>query len=798
MSYPADLASLKEAISLNRKKQLRHKRRLKKRKSRTTVRNGFLFFMVMRLFAGMVFVAFVILLYLNLEIQRQFRGPIQSQPAHVYTRPIPLTVGALFSPTQLAQTLKQNGYRQVRQITEPGDFVYVNHTLDVFIRQFDNGITQQDAKAVRIVFNGNTISSLTDHASASRVTQITIEPLLIGSLQLGPYKDRISLKLHEIPALLIKALLVMEDRNFTSHIGVDPKGILRALWNNIRRGKTHQGGSTLTQQLVKNIFLSPQPTLSRKAIEAVMAMTMELRFSKAKILELYLNEIFLGQSGNRAVHGFALASEYYFGRSLHQLKPHEIALLVSIIPAPSFYNPIRHPERALKRRNLVLHTLANIGAINKQTATNLSALALGIIEHKTASSNFPTYLDYLHRQLRQYYSTEVLRTNGLKLYTSLDIGIQNIAQKGLSETLTRLERQRGMKSGTLQGAVIVVAPKQGEILALVGDRMKGYSGFNRAIDAERPIGSLVKPAVYLTALEQSRNFSLATLLEDSPLTVRPQDDSKNSTSWSPQNYDKKFRGTIPLYQALIHSYNVPTVRLGLKVGVGSVIKTLHRLGIERDIANYPSTLLGANPHTPLEIAQMYQTLANQGIRIPLRSLQSIYNHRGKIIAKFPLSGQRVIDPGSAYLINFALKQVVLQGTAVGLSGSFNPALGLRGKTGTTDNFRDSWFTGYSDNLLTVVWVGGDNNRPINLSGASGAMRVWENIMLKVNLRASEKRPNNAIVFAKIDPKTGLIANNRCPQTQLLPFIQGSQPQAFAPCSGLVAKIKNWFRMKREN
>ena len=781
----------KLARKLARKKPARGKTPLKKRKSaRTTPSDGFLLFMATRLLAALVFVILTILLYLNLEIQRPFNRHIQSQPAHVYTRPLPLTVGTVFPPIQLAQTLTQSGYHRVDRLTAPGDFVHARHTLDVFIRPFDNGIIQQPAKAVRIAFDGNTIAHITDHATARGVTQITLEPLLIGSLQLGPHKDRISLKLHEMPELLIKALLVMEDRNFESHIGIDPKGIARALWSNLKHGKTTQGGSTLTQQLVKNIFLSPKPTLSRKATEALMAMLIELRFSKAAILELYLNEIFLGQSGNRAVHGFALASEYYFGRSLDQLRPHEIALLVSIIPAPSFYNPRKHPERALKRRNLVLQTLAETRTISPHSAITLAALPLAIIEHNTDStSSFPAYLDYLHRQLRQYYSAEVLRTNGLKLYTSLDTGIQNIAQNGLSETLTRLEQQHGIQSGTLQGAVIVVEPKQGEILALVGGRVKGYSGFNRALDAERPIGSLVKPAVYLTALEQAQQFSLVTLLNDSPLTIRPQNHAKNRQAWSPQNYDKKFRGMIPLYQGLIHSYNVPTVRLGLKVGVDSVIDTMHHLGIERDIANYPSTLLGASQHTPLEIAQMYQTLANQGIRIPLRSIQSIYNHRGKMMAKFPLSGKRVIDQNSAYLIDFALQQVVLQGTARGLSRS-NAGLGIRGKTGTTDNFRDSWFVGYNDNLLAVVWVGGDNNRPIKLSGSSGAMRVWENIMSNINLRPSAQRHNDNIVFSRIDPKSGLIANNRCAQNQLLPFVRGSQPQAFAPCSGLASGINH--------
>ncbi len=747
----------------------------------------FLLFISTRLCAGLVFATLTILLYLDLEIRQRFSGAIQSQPAHVYTRPLQLNPGAVFSPIKLAETLQGNGYRRVRQISNPGDFAVSDSAVDLHLQGFDTGIDRQKPQAVRITFRGNTIASVADHATTRGIDYIIIEPLLIGSLQLGPYQDRIALKLHQMPELLIKALLVMEDRNFQSHFGVDPKAILRALWTNIRGGRAIQGGSTLTQQLVKNLFLNPKRTISRKAMEAIMAIMMEVRFSKAEILELYLNEIFLGQSGNRAVHGFALASEYYFGRPVDQLKLHETSLLISMIPAPSFYNPRRHPERALKRRNRVLHTLAKVGAISAHTADTLSASPLGIIPHQPeSSSDFPAYLDYLHRQLRQYYSEEVLRTNGLQLYTSLDASVQQIAQRGLSETLGKLERQKGFNAGTLQGAVIVVEPEQGEILALVGDRIKGYSGFNRAIDAQRPIGSLVKPFIYLAALEQPKKYSLATLLEDSPLTLTP----KGGELWSPQNYDKQFRGPLPLYQSLAHSYNVPTVRLGLDIGVATVIATMRRLGIERNIENYPSTLLGASRHTPLEIAQMYQTLANNGLRLPLRTIRSIQNNRGESIAKFPRKAHRAIDRNSAFLIDFALQQVVLQGTAIGLSRSFSSNLGLRGKTGTTDRFRDSWFAGYSGNLLTVVWVGRDDNRPTGLSGSGGAMRVWENVMSNIDLEIFHQRVNEDIVFARIDPESGLVANTRCARRQNLPFIRGTQPEVFAPCSGFSGKMKN--------
>ena len=773
------------------KKRLYNKPRKRKQTHQVKQSGSFLLFILTRLFAGICFVTLIVLLYLDLEIRQRFSGNIQSQPAHIYARPLSLFPGASISSNELITILKKKGYHSTGVISEPGDFVSVTNAMDIYIRAFGQENDFQTAQAIRINFANNTISEIINHATAKPIDQIDLDPPLIGSLQLGAYKDRISLRLHQMPELLLRALLAMEDRNFETHIGIDPKGIARAFWSNIRNGKAIQGGSTLTQQLVKNLFLSPERTITRKVTEALMALMMELRFSKGEILELYLNEIFLGQSGNRAVHGFALASEYYFGRSVNELKLHQTALLVGMIPAPSSYNPRRHPDRALIRRNIVLNKLAEVGAISRYTAETISQKPLDIVEHKSAStSEFPTYMDYLHRQLRQYYSEEVLRTNGLKLYTSLDVGIQRVAQNTLSNSLAKLEQRKNLPSGVLQGAIIVIDPRRGEILALVGDRQKGYSGFNRAIDAQRPIGSLVKPAVYLSALERPEKYSLTTILDDSPITLQP----KGGEIWSPQNYDKEFRGPLPLYQGLIKSYNLPTVRLGLDLGVDTVIDTMHRLGIERDIANYPSTLLGANQHTPLEIAQMYQTISNDGELIPLRSIRSIQNHREETVARFSASSQRVVDQDSAFLIDYALKMVVRQGTAAGLTRTFNPNLQLAGKTGTTDNFRDSWFAGYSENLLAVVWVGRDDNKPIHLSGSSGAMWVWENMMSQLELESPDTTIYGNIIMAKVDPQSGLVANSKCPEQLELPFVNGSQPESFAPCSGLAAKLKSWFKI----
>ncbi|MEM7193587.1 MAG: penicillin-binding protein 1B [Pseudomonadota bacterium] len=767
----------------------------KKRKARRTrpySGPGFFRFLLPRLLLACVLIVAGFGAYIDREIRSRFDSNIHAQPATVFARPTELYAGLPLNARSLSNSLVSRGYRSVNQISAPGQVVRKGNLMDVYLRSTVLDTETLPATPVRLEFSENSLQKIISHRDGAALDSVFLDAERIGTLQLGSYEDRISLKLHEMPELLVRALLIMEDRNFETHIGLDFSAIIRALWNNLRSGEALQGGSTLTQQLVKNLFLTPQRTLSRKALEAVMAVVMELRYSKSEILTLYVNEIFLGQSGNRAVHGFALASEFYFGRPLSSLQLHETAMLVGMIPAPSYYNPRRHPERALGRRNLVLKTLSEFDAINALTAANLSEKPLGVIKTRnTESTRFPAYVDYLHRQLRQYFSDDVLRSDGLKLFTSLDLRIQQAAQQSLSTSLAELDASRGLKKGTLQGAAVVVDIANGEILSIVGDRTAGYSGFNRAVDAHRPVGSLIKPFVYLTALEQPRHYSLATVLEDTPLTVEP----RNGKPWSPQNYDKDYRGSTMAIDALVHSYNVPTVRLGLQLGVDSVVDTLQRLGSERSIDEYPSTLLGASEHSPLEMAQIYQPVANHGVRVPLRSIRQITTARNKPIARFPVNARRVIKEDSAFLLNYAMQQVVSRGTAARAGAAFSTKLQLAGKTGTTDNYRDSWFAGYSGNILTVVWVGRDDNKPTGLTGSSGALRVWTEIMKTINLEPNHWIDSERIRFLSVDSQTGLRAGGACEAPANIPFVNGYQPTQSAPCAGLIGQVQNWFNIR---
>ncbi|MBX2885963.1 MAG: penicillin-binding protein 1B [Granulosicoccus sp.] len=789
------MAAAKKKTTRRKKKATARKRTTpartakKRGKQKTVSKPRFFLPLLLRLIFAGTFCLLGVFIYLDHQIGQRFRAGVHPQPAHLYARSHEIALGSGPGQDQLVTTLDFLGYRAVKKVAGPGTYVVVGNQMDLHLNPVPTAPKQ--SSLIRVGFADSQVNQLLDHQTGKTIQSVSLEPERIGSLQLGPYEDRIALKLHEMPELLITALLAMEDRDFESHIGVDVTSIIRALKNNLFSGNALQGGSTITQQLVKNVFLSPERSLSRKITEALMAIVMELRYSKSEILEYYLNEIFLGQSGNRAVHGFALASEYYFARPVGQLKPHESAMLVGMIPAPSFYNPRRHPDRAKRRRDLVLSTLAKIGAMSEQKANALSKLPLDIAPHRDGSNTrFPAYTDYLHRQIRQHFSESVLRRDGLSLYTTLDAEVQQRAQAGLSKTLEQIEKERGIAPNKLQGAVVVIEVKSGDIVGLVGDRQAGFSGFNRAIDAERPIGSLVKPLVYLTALEQPSDYSLGTIVEDTPLTIAPDSEEP----WSPQNYDKTFRGTASVLESLTRSYNVPTVRVGLDIGVGNVVDTINRLGVKRSISQFPSTLLGANGHSPLEIAQMYQPIANHGDRMLLRAVKEIHNRKGEAIARFPVEREKVIDDGPAYLIDYALKQVVQRGTAASLSNSFSGQLQLAGKTGTTDNYRDSWFAGYSGNLLTVVWVGRDDNKPVGLTGSSGAMRVWRAIMSSLWLAPGRFDTPDDIQLVEIDPVSGLLAKQSCPQRIAIPMQRGFGLKRYAPCAGLLGRVQSWFNI----
>ncbi len=550
------------------------------------------------------------------------------------------------------------------------------------------------------------------------------------------------------------------------------------------------GGSTLTQQLVKNFYLTNERTLVRKATEAMMAVLLELHYDKKDILEAYLNEVFLGQDGQRAVHGFGLASQYFFSQPLSELKLDQVALLVGMVKGPTYYNPRRNPERALERRNLVLDVLAAQGVASVEEVDAAKQKPLGITRRGSlADSSFPAFLDLVKRQLREDYQEQDLTEEGLRIFTSFDPIMQLKAESALAGTLKRLSGRKGVDQ--VEAGMVVTSPESGEVQAIIGSRQPRFAGFNRALDAVRPIGSLIKPAIYLTALERPSQYTLTSLLEDQPFSIKGQD----GQVWRPQNYDRKAHGTIYLYQGLVNSYNLSTAKLGLEIGVPEVLKTLNRLGVEQEWPAYPSMLLGAGGLSPMSVASMYQTLANGGFNTPLRGIRAVLTAEGEPLKRYPYQIQQRFDSGAIYLLQNAMQRTMSEGTGRSVYSQLPRSLALAGKTGTSNDSRDSWFAGFSQDVLAVVWLGRDDNGPTPLTGATGALQVWTDFMRQADPLPLDMPVPDNVVLAWVDASSGQGTDPSCPNAVQMPYIRGSQPVA-GPACGIQApvnEVMDWVR-----
>ena len=727
--------------------------------------------------------------YLDAVVQEKFSGKRWTVPAKVYARPLELFVGQKLAKDDFLKELDALGYRRHSVASSPGVISVAGNNLELHTRGFQFYEGSEPAQRVRVRFSGDYVAGLSQ-ANGSNLAVARLEPLLIGGLYPAHQEDRVLIKLEQVPPYLVETLVAVEDREFFNHFGVSPKGIARAMWINATAGQLRQGGSTLTQQLVKNFYLSNERSLSRKATEAMMAVLLELHYDKQDILEAYLNEVFLGQDGQRAIHGFGLASQYFFSQPLSELRLEQVALLVGMVKGPTYYNPRRNPERALERRNLVLDVLLEQGVVTAEQAAAAQQQPLGVVPRGSmANSSFPAFLDLVKRQLREDYREEDLTEEGLRIFTSFDPILQLKAESALSDSLQRLSGRKGVDQ--VEAGMVVTNPETGEVQALLGSRQPRFAGFNRALDALRPIGSLIKPAVYLTALERPSQYTLTSLLEDQPFSIKGQD----GQVWSPQNYDRKAHGTIYLYQGLVNSYNLSTAKLGLELGVPNVLKTLERLGIERKWPAYPSMLLGAGALTPMEVAGMYQTLANGGFNTPLRGIRSVLTAEGEPLKRYPFQIQQRFDAGAIYLLQNAMQRTMHEGTGRSVYNQLPSSLALAGKTGTSNDSRDSWFAGFSQDLLAVVWLGRDDNGPTPLTGASGALQVWTNFMRKADpLPLDMPLPDN-VVQAWVDANNGVGSDPSCPNAVQMPYIRGSEPVPGGAC-GLQApvdSVMDWVR-----
>lgn len=716
--------------------------------------------------------------YLAKTVRVKFDGKRWAVPAQIYARPLELYAGAPVSDRQLAAELAFLGYREVSQVSGPAQWSRKGGRFTLQTREFTFWDAVEVPRRVVIETGAAGVSSIRDVRQRQEVDLMRLEPALVGSIYPAHREDRVLVRRGDLPDHLVNALLAVEDRRFFEHAGIDPRGIARALWANLRAGQAVQGGSTLTQQLVKNFVLDDRRTLWRKFNEALMALIVEARYDKDEILEAYANEIFLGQEGERAIHGFGLAAHFYFNRPVGELRVHESALLVGLVKGASYYNPRRHPQRALQRRNLVLEQMQAQGLLDPDSAARAMAQPLGVSARATLQAQrVPAFVDLVRRQLRRDYREEDLTSEGLRIFTTLDPWVQSQAATVLDNRLAAIEKSRGITAGSLQGAVVVASAQQGEVQAVVGGRDAGFAGFNRALDAVRPIGSLVKPAVYLAALSLPARYTLVSRVDDRPVDLT----LPGGQRWQPHNYDRKVHGAVPLHEALAQSLNLATVNLGLELGLPRVIDTLRALGVARDIDAFPSLLLGALSLSPLEVTQMYQTLAAGGFRSPLRAIRAVLDADQRPLQRYPLTVSEAVDPGATFLLTRNLVEVAESGTAAGLRRLLPAALQVAGKTGTTNDLRDSWFAGYTADRVAVVWVGRDDNASTGLTGASGALPVWGALIAGLDTQALQRQPPSAVEYHWVD-RDGRLADQHCDGAVAFPFIAGSQPAERAECA----------------
>lgn len=726
------------------------------------------------------------MVYLDAVVTSRFEGRRFEVPSRVYARPLELYDGAGVSSGALERELALSGYRK-GDGTKPGSYRRNGGHFIISTRgfRFPDGVEPRRKLSLNI-YSDRIQDFRVSSGNSSAI--VRLEPARIGGIYPAHKEDRILVRLDEVPALLPKALMTVEDRKFYDHFGIAPASIGRALLANMRAGRVVQGGSTLTQQLVKNFFLTRDQTLLRKGNEALMSILLELHYEKDDILETYLNEVYLGQAGTRSINGFGLASQFYFGESLKDLDVHQIALLVGMVKGPSYYNPRRHPERATQRRNLVISEMEDAGLIDASKAARARGLSLGVSAKPSYSENrYPAYIDLVRRHLARDYKEQDLRSEGLRIFTTLNPAIQYAAEYAVTDTLPRLAK--GATAKALEATLVVTAKDTGEVLALVGGKDPQYAGFNRALDANRPIGSLIKPFTYLAALEQPDRYTLMTQVLDKSFTLEFDDGRR----WQPKNYDGEERGDVPLHRALSKSYNLPAVRVGLDVGIPAVSKTLRAFGVVTPISEYPSMLLGSVAMSPVTVAQIYQGLATSGFNTPLRTIREVTGPGGEALSRYNLEVDQVADPAAVHLVQYAMQETMQEGTGRSAYYSVPKELTLAGKTGTTDDGRDSWFAGFSGDLLAVAWVGRDDNGPTALTGATGALPVWSRFMAQVPQHGFSPVVPDGVSYHWVNPEKQALTDEYCDNARLLPFITGSEPIQRVSCSGtLERKIRGWF------
>ncbi len=719
------------------------------------------------LLAGVV--AFVLFARPFWQLSAQFSTAPSREPSRLYGRSTVLSRGGWISPQNLARHLANLGYARAGAAgrLEEGRYRDTSRGFEVYLRRFPTPRGVGGGALLEITADGNRIRQLVLGGKA--IESVLLEPPLLTSYYGPDVKERRWVPFAEMPNTLVESVLAAEDAGFFAHSGVSFTGILRALWANARGGEVRQGGSTLTQQLVKNLFLTQERTVKRKVKESLLAMFLEMRFSKQQILEAYLNEIYLGSAGGVNLHGMGAASRAYFGKDASELDLAEAATLAGIIPAPGNFSPLSHPDKALERRNLVLRRLEELGRWPAAEIAHAREQPLGAVRQPPLRRRAPYFADLAALEAARRFRLATLEDKGLTLLSTLSFADQRSAEEAIGWGLEQLEQGWQKKAKTaspLQVSLVSLDPRDGSILAYLGGRSYRQSQFDRASQARRQAGSAFKPVVYATALEHGV-VTPASRVEDAPLTLELA-----GQSWTPMNDDDEFAGWVTVRQAVERSLNVPTARVAMETGLDEIVATAKAMGVSSDLKPYPALALGAFEVSPLDLATVYATLAAGGIRSPVHALTGVLDDEGQ-----PMNGddlaerQRVLSPVTAFLMTSILQGVVDHGTGAGArkAGLGDP---VAGKTGTTNGRRDSWFGGYAPNRATVVWVGYDDNTETRMSGSRAALPIWARFTLAV--RPAGGYPGFAVpegvATAVIDPASGELATVDCPE-QLTEYFQ---------------------------
>jgi penicillin-binding protein 1B len=737
-----------------------------------------------------------LIVYSWVELAR-FERVEARRTAFVYAAPQALAPGVHVKHADLAGTLTRLHYTETRQsLKEPGQFRRGATDWEISLRGLPGSSAAQrvhvqlkDDRIVRVTRDGRDVGAA------------ALEPEVLTSAGDRPGEEYRPIQLAEAPLVLMQAVLAAEDHRFFEHKGVDVRGLLRALWVNFRAGRVAQGGSTITQQLVKNRLLDPKRTLGRKIDEAWLATLVEWRYPKERILEAYLNEAYLGQRGALAVRGVGAAARSYFRKEVHQLNLAESALLAGMLRGPNTYSPTVNPTRARERRDVVLARMQELGFISAADADAARRQPVRVERVSGSAQPAPYFTDYVRQELEARFGDDPFRTHDARIFTSLDLTLQRLAERAVAHGLERLEAtrpklRRGDEAHRLQAALVALDPATGQIRALVGGRDYQVSQYNRATLARRQPGSAFKPFVYATALasREGRGFTAATFLDDSPLTL-----TLNGTPWSPRNYEDRYLGRVTLRQALEQSLNSATVRLAQDVGLPAIVERARDFGLTGTLDPVPSMVLGTFEVTPLELAGAYVPFANAGVRPGApRAVRAVSGRRGPIEPSDDGEARAVLSPAEAYVMTSLLEGVIKSGTgasarALGVPGA------IAGKTGTTNEGRDAWFVGYAPGLLTVVWVGFDSNEPHGLSGAQGALPIWAEFM-RPALEAYAPQGFTVpagVLFADIDLDNGKLANRFCPRIGKEVFVAGTEPEPCRDHGGLGDRVQDWWHRFRD-